>query len=174
MADQTKARACRGRPAAEHGDKVVDIDAARGRAAAQDVPSGDDRRAVRHDAAPEVPVRIPGTAQEPGSGSLPADAVKALERSQWAILRELRAGRKCREQNPPALPSFGPWSCEQCGTTRPTFDDLVHHQFAAHPETFAGDGVLVFDAAPCECRQCSGPAAYLDWLRTPEARGAKG
>ena len=155
-------------PAADDGHRVVDIDEARRRAAAPDVQKGDDPRAGQHDHLPAVDEQPARPAPDTVAG------LKALERSQWAILKELRLGRKYREANPPKL-AFGlEHECEQCGTSRATFDDLVHHQFAEHPDVFVEAGELMLETPACMCHRCAGVEPYLVWLRTTEARGAKG
>lgn len=172
MADQDAATRRRAEPAADNEHQVVDIDEARRRAADQDVQGGAHRGAVRHDDPPEATDGVPDAAPVTADGA--EQATKALERTQWAILKELRAGRKYRETNPPRPAFLADNECEQCGTSRATFEDLVHHQFTAHPEVFVESGELMLEAPACMCRQCAGPGPYLDWLRTPEGRGAKG
>ncbi len=148
-----------------NGHRPIDINQGSGSAAAADLQGRSDNGAGRADHQPQAARGIP-------ADSLLA-TLKALEQSAWATLKELRAGRKYRKNNPPRLEPIGDLGhCEACGTSRRTFDDLVHHQFEAHPEIFLEPGELPLEPPPCLCRGCN-PDAYRAWARTPEARGAK-
>lgn len=135
-----------------------------GGGAAPELPAGSDRDGNGDPGASEAARRL-------ANSRLLTEALEGLRNSNFAILKELRNGRKYRKQNPPKLELGLEWACEQCGTSRRSFDDLVHHQMTEHPETFL-EGELPLGTPPCLCRSCD-PAAWIDWQRTPEARGAK-
>lgn len=161
------ARRARPGAASGNGHRPLDADAGRGQETAADVqgPGRSNNGAGRDDDQPQATRGI-------SADSLGA-TLKAIEQASWATLKELRAGRKYRKNNPPpAEPIADLGHCEACGQWRSSFDDLVHHQFHAHPEIFLEPGELPLEAPPCLCRSCN-PGAYLEWIRTPEARGAK-
>ena len=159
-------------PANGNGHRPLDADQGRGHPAAPELQGRSDNGAGRDDHQPETAGRL---APDPFIAAIEGLTKQshAVECSQWAILKELRAGRKYRKDNPPRLEAVGDMGhCEACGCWLDSFDDLVHHQFHAHPEIFLEPGELPLAAPDCLCRGCN-PEAYLAWARTPEGRGAK-
>jgi hypothetical protein len=144
----------------DHDDRAIDADRDRGQAAAEAVPTRKDNGARRPAAQPEATGRLPSDPLE--------SVLKQLERSQWALLKELRNGRKFRETHPQKLPSLGDslGFCEQCGAWYGDLEDLVHHQFIKHPEIFVEPGELMLETPSCCCLECDrdGWRDFLDEL----------
>lgn len=158
--------------AAPHVDPTVGNNGASRGAAASDAQARDDTGARRYDGEPEANRRVAATALVTAIEGL-STTTGAVEKTQWAILSELRRGRKFREKNPaPLAPLVAEWECERCGTSRRSFEELLHHQFEVHTEIFVPDGELMIEPLPCQCRRCVGPESYLAWASTPEGRGA--
>ena len=124
-------------------------------------PRADGRRDL-----PEAARRVPG-AQLVSALEALTEASTAGRNASFAVLQELRRGRKYREQNPARLELAGAATlghCEQCGAWLRSFDELVHHQFEWHVEIFAPEGELAFAPEPCLCSSCS-PSTFGEWCR---------
>lgn len=151
--------------AVHHGDKADGADAARRRDLAPELPADVHPGAQRGDDLPEAARRVPGAKLVSALEAL-TEAATIGRNASFAVLGELRRGRKYREKNPPrrelAGNSIG--RCEQCGAWFGSFDELVHHQFDRHVEIFAPVGELAFEAEPCLCSSCS-PGAFGEWCR---------
>lgn len=160
--------------------EVHELDSARGadakgrREAAASVSTDADQGADGRDDLPETAGRLaaPGRADTIAALAALTEAAEAQRNATFAVLQELRRGRKYRQENPPPAPTLrGPWHghCEQCQAWYDDDDELTHHQFAEHNEIFRAAGELAFAPEPCLCMQCN-PQAYHDWLQTPEAQ----
>lgn len=162
MADQARSGSRRKAGGAADGDRHRGGNGCGDHVAAPDVAESEDQGAVRADDLSAAAGRAAETEL--------TSALSSLTQTQWAILKELRNGRKYREQNPPALPALGDrlGLCEQCGAWLETFDDLLHHQFAEHLEIFQEQADLFGEQPRCLCSSCS-PAAFREWLDSQPA-----
>lgn len=166
MADQDQQRPTRGRATVHNLDRARGIDAASRRDSEARLPTDVDPRADGRRDLPEAARRIPGTQLVSALEAL-TEASTAGRNASFAVLQELRRGRKYREQNPARLELAGAETlghCEQCGAWLRSFDELVHHQFTLHVEIFAPQNELAFESERCLCSSCS-PDAFGEWCR---------
>lgn len=180
MANQDQQRRRRHGLTVHDGDRAHGVDTESRRDPAPELqadvdPGSDGRRDL-----PEAARRVPG-AQLVSALEALTEASTAGRNASFAVLQELRRGRKYREQNPARLELGGAETlghCEQCGAWLRSFDELVHHQFALHIEIFAPAGELAFEPERCVCSSCS-PGAFSEWCRDqpepmPLPKGKKG
>lgn len=147
----------------DHQPQNDSNDGGAGQGAPPDAQGRNDQRAGGGADTPEATRRI-------ANAEKLTEALDGVRNSNFAILKELRTSRKYRAANPPRASALleGIGDCEQCGTTRATFDDLVHHQMTEHPEIFIEPGALAFENERCLCAGCS-PGAFGEWARQQPA-----